>query len=72
MWNLVNGWSRRTLEKASERVADVQGDDDDFEEIPIPPSQTVKTDAPAYEPTPMPPSQAAETDAAASETKKSQ
>lgn len=72
MWNLVNGWSRRTLEKASERVADVQGADDDFEEIPIPPSQAAKTDAPAYEPAPMPPSQAAETDATACETKKPQ
>ena len=28
-------WSRRTLEKASERVVDVQGDDDDFEEAPL-------------------------------------
>lgn len=34
MWKWVRVWSRRTLEKASERVADVQGDDDDFEEAP--------------------------------------
>ena len=33
VWKFVRNWSRRTLEKASERVVDVQGDDD-FEEVP--------------------------------------
>lgn len=28
----VRAWSRRTLEKAGERVMDVQGDDDDDDE----------------------------------------
>lgn len=32
MWEFVRKWSRRGLERAGERVADVQGDDDDFEE----------------------------------------
>lgn len=32
MWRWVNVWSRRALLNAGERVADVQGDDDDFEE----------------------------------------
>lgn len=34
----MRNWSRRTLEKASDRVADVQGDDDDdeVEEDPVP------------------------------------
>lgn len=34
MWKWVRLWSRKGLEKAGERVADVQGDDDDFEEGP--------------------------------------
>lgn len=29
VWKAVRAWSRRTLEKAGERVADVQGDDED-------------------------------------------
>jgi hypothetical protein len=33
VWKFVRNWSRRTLEKASDRVVDVQGDDD-FEEVP--------------------------------------
>ncbi|RDW82114.1 hypothetical protein BP6252_03226 [Coleophoma cylindrospora] len=32
VWKWVRAWTRRTLEKAGERVADVQGDDDDDEE----------------------------------------
>ncbi len=28
MWTWVRAWTARTLEKAGERVADVQGDDD--------------------------------------------
>jgi hypothetical protein len=42
VWRLVREWSRRGLERAGERVADVQGDDDDFEEEPVvvePPAQ---------------------------------
>ena len=31
-WKFVRNWSRRTLEKASEQIVDVQGEDDDFEE----------------------------------------
>ena len=34
VWNWIRRWSKKTLEKAGERVADVQGDDDDFEEEP--------------------------------------
>jgi len=49
VWKIVGNWSRRTLEKASERVADVQGDDDDFEETPIPPTQAAQTDASAFD-----------------------
>jgi hypothetical protein len=33
VWTWVRAWTARTLEKAGERVADVQGDDDDFEEL---------------------------------------
>jgi hypothetical protein len=36
VWKGVRAWSRKTLEKAGERVADVQGEDDDFEEQPGP------------------------------------
>jgi hypothetical protein len=32
VWKVVRVWSRKTLEKASERVLDVAGDDDDEEE----------------------------------------
>jgi len=32
VWKGVRAWSRRTLEKASERVMDVQGEDDDEDE----------------------------------------
>lgn len=32
VWKGVRAWSRRTLEKASERVMDVPGVDDDDEE----------------------------------------
>jgi hypothetical protein len=32
VWKAVRAWSRRTLEKAGERVADVQGEDDNDEE----------------------------------------
>ena len=32
MWKGVQAWSRRTLEKASESVLDIQGDDDDEDE----------------------------------------
>ena len=33
MWRAVRNWSRKTLEKAGERVVDVQGDlDDDMED----------------------------------------
>lgn len=39
VWQFVRSWSRRTLEKASEHVVDVQGDDDDFEEMPPPTEQ---------------------------------
>ncbi|KAH8599147.1 hypothetical protein B0O99DRAFT_683127 [Bisporella sp. PMI_857] len=39
-WKFVRGWSRRTLEIASDRVVDVQGEDDDFEEEPVPPTET--------------------------------
>lgn len=35
MWKWVRAWSRRTLESAGELVADVQGEDDDFEERPV-------------------------------------
>jgi len=33
VWTWVRVWTAKTLEKAGERVADVQGDDDDFEEL---------------------------------------
>ncbi len=33
MWTWVRAWTAKTLDWAGERVADVQGDDDDFEEI---------------------------------------
>lgn len=33
VWTWVRAWTAKTLEKAGERVADVQGDDDDFEEL---------------------------------------
>jgi hypothetical protein len=33
VWKWVRAWSRKTLEKAGERVADVQGNDDDLEEF---------------------------------------
>ena len=29
VWKGVRSWSKRTLQKAGERVMDVQGDDDD-------------------------------------------
>ena len=32
VWKWVRLWTRKALEKAGERVADVQGDDNDFEE----------------------------------------
>jgi len=35
VWNWVRLWSRRGLERAGERVADVQGEDDDFEDEPV-------------------------------------
>ncbi|ORY11641.1 hypothetical protein BCR34DRAFT_614506 [Clohesyomyces aquaticus] len=38
IWKGVRAWSRRTLEKAGERVMDVQGDDDDEEEDENPPT----------------------------------
>ena len=34
MWKAVRAWSRRTLEKAGDKVVDVQGDDEDVEEDP--------------------------------------
>lgn len=37
IWKGVRAWTRRTLEKAGERVMDVQGDDDDDEEGQAPP-----------------------------------
>ena len=37
-------WSKKTLEKAGERVADVQGDDDDFEEE-LAPNDTAQSTA---------------------------
>jgi hypothetical protein len=35
VWKWVRAWSKKALEKAGERVADVQGEDDDFEEEPV-------------------------------------
>jgi hypothetical protein len=32
VWTWVRAWTASTLEKAGERVADVQGEDDDIEE----------------------------------------
>lgn len=32
MWKGVSAWSRRTLEKAGERVMDVHGDEDELDE----------------------------------------
>lgn len=37
VWRLVRSWSQRTLERAADRVVDVQGDDDgDEEDEPAP------------------------------------
>jgi len=35
VWKFVRSWCRRTLQKAGDRVVDVQGEDDDFEEVPV-------------------------------------
>lgn len=47
VWKAVRAWSRRTLEKAGERVMDVHGDDDDQDDIPE--SSTNNQDAPRTE-----------------------
>jgi len=36
VWTWVRAWTAKTLEKAGERVSDVQGEDDDFEELEEP------------------------------------
>ncbi|KAH8796478.1 hypothetical protein BGZ57DRAFT_8320 [Hyaloscypha finlandica] len=67
VWTWVRAWTAKTLEKAGERVVDVQGDDDDFEEILEEPS--------ASQATAVPPPAAGATDASASampETQKTQ
>jgi hypothetical protein len=45
VWTWVRAWTKSTLEKAGERVADVQGDDDDIEELDMPLSAQVPPDA---------------------------
>lgn len=43
MWRWVQAWTLRTLEKAGERVADVQGVDDEEEEEEPQPTATDST-----------------------------
>ena len=45
VWSWVRAWTLRTLEKAGERVVDVQGDDDEMEEAPPQPTATTATDS---------------------------
>jgi len=45
VWTWVRAWTASTLEKAGERVADVQGDDDDIEELDKPSGAQVPADA---------------------------
>jgi hypothetical protein len=44
VWTWVRAWTKSTLEKAGERVADVQGDDDDIEELDEPLSAQIPPD----------------------------
>lgn len=45
VWSWVRTWTARTLETAGDRVLDVQGDEDDEEEVevPIEPEQQTPT-----------------------------
>ena len=38
VWSWVRAWTLRTLEKAGEKVADVQGDDEEEEDVPPQPA----------------------------------
>lgn len=47
VWKLVRSWSKKTLEKAEERVVDVQGDEEDeYEEEPIIPQSAADSREP--------------------------
>jgi len=51
VWSWVRAWTRSTLEKTAERVVDVQGDDDDFEEtVPNPSNTAPSPDTPVADP----------------------
>jgi hypothetical protein len=63
VWTWVRAWTAKWLEKAGERVADVQGDDDDFEEILEEPSPSQAAADP-------PPTTDAEDASASAETQK--